>query len=362
MGFVHAVIFCSLLLQSDGKVASRPPGLLPAVQQTPFVPTASIPTTPPITAPPITAPSTLPPPQTDTKQLHFHNCTLIAPNSNCVTLSAPERAVLRTLSTEQRDAAGNVVQDSDGNPMIVPLIEGMNVFKGQMLGKFDDRELHSILTIYQKQLEVAKAEKDKDIEIVYAARGWQVAYADHEAMIEANKRTEKAVPATEMRRAALVLAQAEANLDLQKYNLAEIKTREVDVQESKLEQIKVQIERQQLVSPIDGMIVKINAAEGELLREGHEVLHILQLDTLRVQVRVNVKEYEPSDLSGKQAVIYVTLANGRTETFQGTVVFCDPRVDSGQTFWAYIEIQNRRVGNFWLLQPGRDGVEVVISL
>jgi hypothetical protein len=110
------------------------------------------------------------------------------------------------------------------------------------------------------------------------------------------------------------------------------------------------------------MIVRINAAEGEWLREGHEVLEILWLDTLWVMVRANVNEYEIRDLDGKQAVVQVPFPNGKTETFQGTVVFCQPKAETDDAFEVYIEVPNRRVGNFWLLQPGRRNVDVVISL
>jgi hypothetical protein len=110
------------------------------------------------------------------------------------------------------------------------------------------------------------------------------------------------------------------------------------------------------------MVVEIKAAEGEWLREGDPVLEIVQLDTLWVSVDVLIKDYEISDVDGKSAVVQVVLANGKTETFQGTVVFCNPVIEAGDAFKAYIEIQNRRVGNYWLLQPGRRGIDITIAL
>jgi multidrug efflux pump subunit AcrA (membrane-fusion protein) len=267
-----------------------------------------------------------------------------------------------SLTTERRDAAGNIVRDSDGNPVIVPVAKGMNVVQGQVLGKFDDRELHSILQINQAQLEVARAEREKRIELEHAAHGVQVAHAELNMMRDANSRHANVFPAMEVLRAQLVLSQAEAYLGLQKYNTDEVRTREVIVRESELDRTKVQIELRQLVAPIDGMVVRINAAEGEWLREGHEVLEIMRLDTLWVRVRASVNEYTDSDLYGKQAVIRAALPDGRMETFQGAVFFCDPQIKADNTFDVYIEVQNRRAGNFWLLQPGRADLEVVIQL
>jgi multidrug efflux pump subunit AcrA (membrane-fusion protein) len=110
------------------------------------------------------------------------------------------------------------------------------------------------------------------------------------------------------------------------------------------------------------MVVKINATEGELLKEGSPVLEIEQHDTLWVQTQISIQEREISEIDGKRAVVQVTLTNGKTETFQGKVVFCEPNIEAGGTFRAYIEVQNRRVGNHWLLQPGRGNVDVVILL
>ena len=349
---VYILILCSLLQVSNEGTTPGPPDRIPIRQPTPYPSAVPMQTTPPSVSAPPAAP----------KQLHLRNGVLVLPTNNHVTLPAPERAVLRFLGTEQRDAAGNILRDDNDNPIMIPITKGMNVFKGQVLGKFEDRELHSTLKMNQAQLDVANAEKGKTIEVIYAAQSVLVAMDEVRRMLAANERIDNTFSKAEVDRAKLLQAQAEAYLELQKYNIEEIKTREITVRESELERTKVQIELRQLVTPIDGMIVEINAAEGEWLREGDQVLEIMQLDTLWVMVRVSVTEYEASDLDGKQAIIPVTLANGRSETFQGTVIFCKPFIAVGGTFEVYIEVQNRRVGNFWLLQPGRDGLDIVIPL
>jgi len=358
MGSIYALIFCSLFLQSDGIIAPQPPDRLPAVPTTPFV--SAAPTTPTPIAP-VAEPS-IAPVATNARQARFDNGLSMLPRHNQAVLSATERAVLISLSTERRDANGNIVRDSGGNPIIVPITRGMNVFQGQVLGKFDDRELRSILRINQAQLEVAKAERDKKLEVILAAHGVRLAAAELAAMNDANRRHANTFPAMEVMRAELSRTHAEVNLELQQYILGEVRTREVVVRESELERTNVQIELRQLVSPIDGMVVQINAAEGEWLREGHEVLEIMRLDTLWVRVRASVDEYAISDLDGKQAVVRVVLPDDRAETFQGKVVFCNPRVEADGMFEVFIEVQNRRLGNFWLLQPGRADVGVVIQL
>jgi len=125
MGSIYALIFCSLLLQSDGIVTPQQPGRIPAVPTTPFVLTPQTAPTPatPIAEPPVAPSATHP------RQARFTNGLSMLPRRNHVVLSATERAVLMSLTTERRDAAGNIVRDGDGNPITVPVTEGMNVFQ-----------------------------------------------------------------------------------------------------------------------------------------------------------------------------------------------------------------------------------------
>ena len=166
----------------------------------------------------------------------------------------------------------------------------------------------------------------------------------------------------EMRRVELETDQAAANLDLQKYNLYDVKTKDFEVREAELERTKVQTDLRQLVANIDGIIVDIKAAEGAWVREGEPVIKIYKLDTLLAQVQIDATRYSQADVDNKQASIRVVLANNKVETFQGTVVFCNPEIEAGQTFNAFIEIQNRQVGNYWLLLPGYVTADITIPL
>jgi len=351
MNFAPFLILCSLL--QAGSEGTVPTSVVP-VGRTPVVPVQT-----PLTAPAVPVPTA---PAANTNQLMFTGGILELPRYHHIMLAAPERAVLRSLKTEQRDAAGNILRDANGNTVMVPIREGMRVFKDQVLSSFEDRELWATSRINQAQLEVAEAERDKVIEKEFAKKGVEAAELELESMQEANRRHAGIYSGIQIKQAELAVEQAIANLELQTYTIDEVKTREVSVRESELERTKTLIELRQLVSPIDGMVVRIGAAEGEWLREGDPVLEIMQLDTIRVKVRIDANRYAVSDVDGKQATIRAKLANGVVETFPGTVVFTDPRIQPGRVFEAFVEIQNRRVGNHWLLQPGLDGVDIVIQL
>jgi multidrug efflux pump subunit AcrA (membrane-fusion protein) len=275
------------------------------------------------------------------------------PKRNEVVLAATERAVLMSLQTEKRDAEGQIIRDAGGNPVMVPVVEGMQVFKGQVLGNFDDRELNSRLNVNEAELKVSEAERDKTIEIDYAELGRKVAEKEVQMMQEANQRVAETYPKIEVMKAALATKQAEANRDLQTYTIEQIRTREVEVKQSNIDATKVLISLRKLIAPIDGMVVEIKQTEGEWLREGDPVVQIWQLNKLRLFVKVDAKLYDVNEVSGKNATVYVKLVDGTTEKFQGKVEFVYPKIDQGDTFATYIEVQNRRNGNTWLLQPGQ---------
>lgn len=278
---------------------------------------------------------------------------LEVPKWNNVIVTAPHQAVLMTLQTEQRDARGNVVKDASGNPVLVPIREGMHVFKGQVLGNFDDRELQKKLRVAQAEHKVALTAKNKLIEVEFAATSVQSAVASLNILKSSNRMHEGSISKLEIIKSELEVAQAQANLDLQKYVLEHERTAEVEVAEARVEEIDVLIGLRKIVASIAGTIVKVDKAEGEWLREGDPVMEIVQLDVLRAKCKVSAKYYTQQMVDGKDVSVFMPMVNGRTETFPGKVVFVDQKIAAGDEFEIFIEVQNRPDGRSWLLQPGR---------
>jgi biotin carboxyl carrier protein len=336
--------------------------------QQPVVPTTAAPTRaiPSTAVPPITVSAVTETNTSFAQQPRESNSVRVAgilevPKRNHVILAAAYQSVLTSLKTEQRNADGQIVTGTDQQPALVPIMEGMLVFKDQVLGSFDDRELQCNLEISECKLDVAVAEREKKIEVEYAAWGYRVAEAELKMLQQANQQHEKTVTQIEINKAILALQQADANLRLQKYTLEEVKTREVTASEKEVAKIAVLINLRKLIAPIDGMIVRIDKSEGEWLREGDPVLEIMQLNTLRARCKVSAKYYTPDMVDGKDVTVSMPMVNGQTEEFPGKVVFAHPKVEAGDWFEVFIEVENRPSGRSWLLQPGRD-VSAVIHL
>ena len=275
------------------------------------------------------------------------------PRYNRGVIAAHFQAQLMSLKTAQRDADGNIVNGADGQPVLVPLREGMRVSEGQILGNFDTRLLEAQRTSALCKFKVAQAEAEKQIEVEYARTAVKCEQASLAILEAANSQHEGAITKLEILQSQLKVEQAVASYQLQDYNLNIVKKEEMNVQRQEVEMVDVMIGLRQLVAPLSGMIVKISKAEGEWLREGDEVLEIVHLDTLQVVCKVNANLYDANSVAGKAVSVTAPLANGKMEVFTGKVVFADPKIDSGDTFDVYIEVQNRPVGDSWLLQPGR---------
>ncbi|MDR2346434.1 MAG: HlyD family efflux transporter periplasmic adaptor subunit [Planctomycetaceae bacterium] len=262
------------------------------------------------------------------------------PKRNQIILAAPCSAVLMHLKT---------IQDHNKE---LHIVEGMYVKKGQILGKFDDRTLQNQLRIDEAQLNVAIAAEEKIIEIEYAARTLQVAITKLNTLKEVNKQHPGTIPAMEILLAEHEKLQAEANLNLCKYTIEHERKEETNVKRQTVEATKTNIQIRQLVSPIDGIITKIEHAEGEYIREGEPVLEITQLDTLRALCQVNAGHCSQSRLEGEGVTIIVQKKND-TETFSGKIIFINPKIiTSSNTYEIFVEIKNQKVGNSWKLLPG----------
>lgn len=331
--------FAPLNLSSTPTPASNPASAPSPTLPVASTPTESRPYQPPGAATPTVNTAKLRDPnQVETSGL------LEIPKRNQVVLAASVQAVLMELRTEQQDAEGKTVT--------VPITEGMKVQKGQILGTLDDRELKSQLLSAKSELNVAIAEKEKTIEVEYAGWGKETAKAEVRMLKETNSLHARTVPQIEILKAELNLKQAEANLDLSKYNIEIVATEKVKSREADINVVEVRIELRKLISPIDGVIVKIEKAEGEWLREGDPILEIVQLETLRAKCKIDARFYTPDMVDGKEATVFMPMVNGRTEEFPGRVVFVDEKVVAGDVFEVVIEVQNAPSGRSWKLLPG----------
>ena len=236
--------------------------------------------------------------------------------------------------------------------MKIPVREGRQVTKGELLAQIDDVLPRMQRNVAGFKLKVAEKEAGDDIGVRYASAAAKVAEAEYFQAIDANKTFDKTVPQAEVRR--LLLKHREMVLSIEKAMKEQvIAALQVQVAEAELQAADANLERHRLVTPLDAEVIEIARREGEWVQEGDTVMRLLRLDRLRVEGYLDAKDYDLSEIKGRPVQVVVTLARGRQEMFSGKVVFVKPLIQTGDDFLVRAEVENRKQGDSWILGPGR---------
>lgn len=240
--------------------------------------------------------------------------------------------------------------------------EGMEVQAGQELGQIDDSQAQSKKKVAVAEHKVAQTEAENDVDIRFNQAQSGVAEMEYRLSEEANRRAEKAKPKVEMeklrlqwKKAYLAIEQAEMK---QKTNrlTADAKEAEVDAAEN-------DINRRKITAPLAGDVIEITPGVGEWLNPGAPILRIVQLDKLRVEGFLNIKDFGPDQIANRPVKVMAQVGPNRMEEFQGKVVFIDPELLKGGRYRVLAEVVNRRAEGDgpWLLRPGMQPEDMVID-
>jgi macrolide-specific efflux system membrane fusion protein len=236
--------------------------------------------------------------------------------------------------------------------------EGQEVQKGDLLAQIDDRQARKLQEIAKYKLDVAVHEANNQVSVEYARATQAVAKAEYQQALETNRRQPNTIPQIEVRRYALKVEEATLQIQQAEHDL---KTAEmsVSVRQGELDAAELDVEHRRISAPLDGMVIKRHIQEGEWVRPGDPVLHLVRMDRLRVEAFLDGSQISPGEVDGKPVTVEVELAHQRREQFPGKIVFVNPVVEAGARFQVWAEVINRKENGQWLLQPGQDARMVI---
>ncbi len=219
--------------------------------------------------------------------------------------------------------------------------EGQKVRAGDLLGKIDDRAAQANYKLTEIELQSARDEEGNDVSIRYAKAAEAVAKAELQAARETNKRRPGVIAPAEMRtlelsvtKATLGTEQTQRDKHLLKYA--------VDANEAKLGVAEYEIQRRQIRSPLDGIIVEVLRRKGEWVNPGDPVLRIVRMDQLRVEGFVNIDQVSREQVADRPIEAKVDLGRGRTATFKGKIIFVDPLIRVRGDYRVRAEVQKTK--------------------
>jgi len=228
--------------------------------------------------------------------------------------------------------------------------EGELVTTGQEIARLDDRDAAVAAARAGIELEIAAEQATNDVDIRFAHKSHEVSQAELRRALESVERFSRSVSQTDLDRLRLAAERAELQIE-QSDRDQKIAALTQRLKANEVEAARLALDRRRVASPLDGMVVEVFRRAGEWVDPGEAVVRVVRVDRLRVEAFLNAREVD-RDLAGRAATLTVEFAAGRSETFQGEVVFVSPEIEpvTGQ-FRVWAEVDNRDN----LLAPGLHG-------
>lgn len=230
--------------------------------------------------------------------------------------------------------------------------EGLEVEANMLLGHIDDTEPQMELAIAKDDYEIARVQAGNNVSVRLATKAAWVAWADHQTAVEANEKAQGAISQTEVRR--LQFDYERAGLAIEEAKLRhEIDGLTANARKTQLDAARSKVERREIHSPIDGVIVEVMRHAGEWVNPGDPIFRVIGLNQLRIEGFLDSAQFDAGDVSNRPVTVKARLARGREATFRGKIVFVDPAVRARVgDFRIWAEVENRQENQQWLLRPG----------
>jgi multidrug resistance efflux pump len=241
----------------------------------------------------------------------------------------------------------------------VKVKDGQAVTKGETLIQMDDAIAKAERDKAQGELDAAATKATSTVDTRYAKKAADVAYYTWQKNEEANHKVPGSISNVEVKRlqldyerATLQIEQSELERKVSEFTAA-AKSAEVAA-------AKEAIAHRLIKSPQDGVVVEVIPHEGEWVKPGDTVAHVVRMDRLWIEGHLNSSKYLPHEIRDRRVTVSVALP-GHPEPvqFTGKVTYVSPldELATGGTsqFKVRAEVENKLVPGTtadWLLRPG----------
>ena len=111
------------------------------------------------------------------------------------------------------------------------------------------------------------------------------------------------------------------------------------------------VDRLTLLSPISGIVTRIEHRAGEWVQAGTPVVKIIRLDEVRIDFFVSLDQINRTSLKGRPVKV-ISKSETTESLFSGRITDSDPDVTSDGQIRVHATVQNQKTGDDWLLIPG----------
>ncbi|WP_164100663.1 efflux RND transporter periplasmic adaptor subunit [Candidatus Laterigemmans baculatus] len=227
--------------------------------------------------------------------------------------------------------------------------EGDLVEAGQTLAVIDDQKAQLTLLLTMAQEKEAELNALNTINRRDAEQSEEL--AREEAVAYADLARQGATPTWEARAKALEANRAKLRIELAELN-ERIAQAQYMAKKSERELAELEVARRKITAPFGGFVELRVAQLGEWVQPGSPIVQLVQMDRLRAQGAVSAVDPDSLVTPGMPAVVEFNLGGGRTERINGVVGFVGNDVDISNRRRVWVEFENKRVGDDWLIKPG----------
>lgn len=244
----------------------------------------------------------------------------------------------------------------------IAITPGDRVTSGQVIARINDDQPQMAKLRAQAEYDQAVAKAKSDVDVRYAQKAQAVAQKASEKAEQSHKSVPGSV--TDVERDRLRLEAEKSGLQIEQAQLErQLAALAAKVKEAEVETAEIEIRRRLVKSPLDGEVVDVQGNAGEWMQVGAPLAHIVRTDKLRVEGYVDAARWDPDQVRGRPVTVKVRLANDRTETFEGSISFVSPLVESGGDYRVFAEVPNRQSpgSGEWLLRAGQTATMTIHS-
>ncbi|MCA9229822.1 MAG: HlyD family efflux transporter periplasmic adaptor subunit [Planctomycetales bacterium] len=229
--------------------------------------------------------------------------------------------------------------------------EGSRVGKGELLAVIDDREAKMALRVAEYGSEAAKKRAMDKIEERYASKAAEFAKLDWERAVQANEETPNAVPDIEVRQKKLGWQRSDLQIEKAQKD-RELAILDFRTKEAEVDAAKMALEMRSIHAPFDGEVVDTYREQSEWVNPGDPILKLVRFDALYVEGYAYAKEFDREELMGRTVTVRIAKSRGREVSVEGTIAHVSQLVQGDGSYVVRAEVQNKKVGENWLIQPG----------
>ncbi len=232
------------------------------------------------------------------------------------------------------------------------------VQKDEKLVQIDDRQAVMAVNVAVAKKESAEIQMKNDVNVRYAKAAYDVADVEVRKADETNTKVPNTVPAIEYNRLVLSRIQASLQIEQAQQDL-KVAAKTYNVQMAELDAAQLDQTKFEIHSPHDGVVMELYRKEGEWLKPGDPILHLVQMNPIRYSFRIE-SQTPPESIFSQPVTIYVATLN---REFKGKITYIKPSHDIGDMYQVWVDIENtwqsypsqeasQKQKGYWVLQPG----------